>query len=42
VFEGVSEVCLSDTGRFLLPLGTFAFSFPPDAEEEGLVGGGVG
>jgi len=42
VLEGVSEVCLSDTGRFLLPFVIFAFSFPPDADDEGRVGGGVG
>lgn len=42
VLEGVSEVCLSETGRFLLPFGAFAFSLPPDAEEEGRVDGGVG
>lgn len=39
VFEG-SEVCLSDTGRFLFPFG--AFSLPPEADDDGRVGGGVG
>jgi hypothetical protein len=42
VLEGVSEVCLSETGRFLFSFGAFAFSLPPDADEEGRVGGGVG